>query len=259
MRKLRQVLYFCLKRLLDVIFSLIGLIAASPILLPVMFLVWKQDRHSPFYVAERIGKDFKPFKMVKLRSMIKNADTSGIDSTSVNDMRITPIGHFIRRYKLDELTQLWNVLVGEMTLVGPRPNVKRETDLYTAEEKRLLSVKPGITDFASIVFADEGQILSDQLDPDIAYNQLIRPGKSRLGILYTTAQSTRVDIYLIILTILSILSRQNALRATSNLLKRINASSELSNLALRIAPLSPSAPPGSSTIVGTREVDKAKD
>lgn len=259
MRKLRQVLYFSLKRLLDVIFSLVGLIAASPILLPVMFLVWKQDRHSPFYVAERIGKDFKPFKMVKLRSMIKNADTSGIDSTSVNDMRITPIGHFIRRYKLDELTQLWNVLVGEMTLVGPRPNVKRETDLYTAEEKRLLSVKPGITDFASIVFADEGQILSDQLDPDIAYNQLIRPGKSRLGILYTTAQSTRVDIYLIILTILSILSRQNALRATSNLLKRINASSELSNLALRIAPLSPSAPPGSSTIVGTREVDKAKD
>ena len=164
MRKLRGVLYFSLKRLLDVIFSLIGLIAASPILLPVMFLVWKQDRHSPFYVAERIGKDFKPFKMVKLRSMIKNADTSGIDSTSVNDMRITPIGHFIRRYKLDELTQLWNVLVGEMTLVGPRPNVKRETDLYTTEEKKLLSVKPGITDFASIVFADEGEILSDPQD-----------------------------------------------------------------------------------------------
>ena len=259
MRKLRQVLYFSLKRLLDVIFSLVGLIAASPILLPVMFLVWKQDRHSPFYVAERIGKDFKPFKMVKLRSMIKNADTSGIDSTSVNDMRITPIGHFIRRYKLDELTQLWNVLVGEMTLVGPRPNVKRETDLYTAEEKRLLSVKPGITDFASIVFADEGEILSDQLDPDIAYNQLIRPGKSRLGIFYTTTQSISLDINLIILTVLSILSRQNALRATSNLLKRVNASNEIVTTALRIAPLSPSAPPGSSTIVGTRELEPPQE
>ena len=85
---------------------MLGLLLTSPILLPVMFLVWKQDRHSPFYVAERVGKDFKPFKMVKLRSMVKNADISRVDSTSVNDMRITPIGQFIRKYKLDELTQL---------------------------------------------------------------------------------------------------------------------------------------------------------
>ena len=170
-----------IKRLLDITLSLFGLVIASPILLPVMFLVWKQDRHSPFYVAERMGKKEKPFKMVKMRSMIKNADAQGVDSTSANDMRITPVGHFIRNYKLDELTQLWNVLKGDMSLVGPRPNVKRETDLYTSQEKRLLSVKPGITDFASIVFSDEGEILADKSDPDIAYNQLIRPGKSRLG------------------------------------------------------------------------------
>ena len=127
-----------LKRGVDILLSLLGLLLASPILIPVMFLVWNQDRHSPFYVAERMGKNEKPFKMVKLRSMIKKADAQGIDSTSANDMRITPVGHFIRSYKLDELTQLWNVLKGDMSLVGPRPNVKRETDLYTSQEKVLL-------------------------------------------------------------------------------------------------------------------------
>jgi lipopolysaccharide/colanic/teichoic acid biosynthesis glycosyltransferase len=114
--------------------------------------------------------------------MIKNADQSGVDSTGAADRRITPVGHFIRRYKLDEITQLWNVLKGDMSLVGPRPNVQRETDMYTGIERRLLSVKPGITDFSSIVFSDEGDILKDHADPDIAYNQLIRPGKSALGL-----------------------------------------------------------------------------
>ena len=95
---MKRVAYISLKRLTDIVFSLLGLILTSPILLPVMFLVWKQDKHSPFYLAERMGKDFKPFRMVKLRSMIKDADVSGVDSTSVNDMRITPIGQFIRRY-----------------------------------------------------------------------------------------------------------------------------------------------------------------
>jgi lipopolysaccharide/colanic/teichoic acid biosynthesis glycosyltransferase len=110
-------------------------------------------------------------------------------------MRITPVGQFIRGYKLDELTQLWNVLKGEMSLVGPRPNVKRETDLYTKVEKDLLTVKPGITDFASIVFSDEGEILSGQSDPDVSYNQLIRPGKSRLGLFYIKVRSIKTDIF----------------------------------------------------------------
>ena len=156
-----------MKRLFDIVGSSLGLIVASPVLLPVMFLVWKQDGHSPFYVAPRIGKGGKQFKMVKLRSMIINADKSGVDSTGVNDQRITKIGHFIRRYKLDELTQLWNVLIGDMSLVGPRPNVQRETDLYTVLERKLLTVKPGITDISSIVFSDEGDILKDVEDPDI--------------------------------------------------------------------------------------------
>jgi lipopolysaccharide/colanic/teichoic acid biosynthesis glycosyltransferase len=251
--KMKQAFYFFMKRLMDVLLSILGLMLTSPILLPVMFLVWKQDKHSPFYVAERIGKDSKPFNMVKLRSMIKNADTSGVDSTSVNDMRITPIGQFIRRYKLDELTQLWNVLLGDMSLVGPRPNVRRETDLYTTEEQRLLSFKPGITDFASIVFSDEGEILSGQKDPDLAYNQLIRPGKSRLGLFYLEAATLQTDIALLFLTVVAILSRQKALALNAGYLRLIKAPEGLVKIAVRDTPLTPTPPPGSVSIVSSRD------
>jgi lipopolysaccharide/colanic/teichoic acid biosynthesis glycosyltransferase len=251
-----KVLSSFMKRGVDVLLSLIGLILASPILIPVMFLVWKQDRHSPFYVAERMGKNEKPFKMVKLRSMIKNADAQGVDSTSANDMRITPVGHFIRSYKLDELTQLWNVLKGDMSLVGPRPNVKRETDLYTSQEKILLSVKPGITDFASIVFSDEGEILADKADPDIAYNQLIRPGKSRLGLLYIQKKNLLVDLSLIFFTALAIVSKQRALKAVTRLLKALRAPQELLDIASRERPLIPQPPPGSTQVVTSRQSDE---
>jgi len=244
------------KRGVDVLLSLIGLILASPILIPVMFLVWNQDRHSPFYVAERMGKNEKPFKMVKLRSMIKNADAQGIDSTSANDMRITPVGHFIRSYKLDELTQLWNVLKGDMSLVGPRPNVKRETDLYTSQEKVLLSVKPGITDFASIVFSDEGEILADKADPDIAYNQLIRPGKSRLGLFYIQKKNLLVDLSLILFTALAIVSKRRALKAVAALLKVLRAPQQLLDIASREKPLTPQPPPGSTQVVTSRQSDE---
>jgi lipopolysaccharide/colanic/teichoic acid biosynthesis glycosyltransferase len=195
------------KRLLDLLVALAGLVVASPVLLPVMFLVWWGDRHSPFYVASRVGLDQRPFRMVKLRSMRIGADKSGVDSTSAGDSRITPVGHFIRRYKLDEVTQLWNVLIGDMSLVGPRPNVERETRLYTEVEQKLLSVKPGITDYASIVFSDEGDILQDHADPDLAYNQLIRPWKSRLGLFYIERRTLVLDIRLIFLTVVAILSR----------------------------------------------------
>jgi lipopolysaccharide/colanic/teichoic acid biosynthesis glycosyltransferase len=245
-------IYLILKRIMDILFSFLGLMFSSPILLPVMFLVWKQDKHSPFYVAERVGKDFKPFKMVKLRSMIKNADNSGVDSTSIKDVRITPVGQFIRKYKLDELTQLWNVLRGEMSLVGPRPNVKRETDLYSREERLLLSSKPGITDFASIVFSDEGEILSDQKDPDVAYNQLIRPGKSRLGLFYLEARNLRTDIALLFLTVIAVLSRQKALILNARYLGLIGAPVDLVKIALRDTPLIPSPPPGMNSIVTSR-------
>jgi lipopolysaccharide/colanic/teichoic acid biosynthesis glycosyltransferase len=159
----------------------------------------------------------------------------------------------IRRFKLDELTQLWNVLTGDMSLVGPRPNVERETRLYTSEERRLLTVKPGITDFASIVFADEGEILKDQADPDIAYNQLIRPWKSRLGIFYVQNASVLLDVELVILTALAIVSRDRALRRVHAALVRLGAPNDLARVALRTASLEPLPPPGATTIVTSRQ------
>ncbi|MHA8069072.1 sugar transferase [Aquirufa ecclesiirivi] len=242
-----------MKRIFDFTFAFFGLILASPILIPVIFLVWIQDWHSPFYIAPRVGKNEMIFKMLKLRSMIINADKTGVDSTSSSDKRITKIGAFIRRYKLDELTQLWNVLLGDMSLVGPRPNVKRETDLYTQEEKKLLKVQPGITDFASIVFSDEGDILKDQIDPDIAYNQLIRPGKSLLGIFYIEKQSFFLDFKLILLTIISLVSKKRALTLICSILKKLNASPLLIEIASRNVDLVPMPPPGAKNIVYNRE------
>ena len=241
-----------IKRLFDILASATGLLLASPVLLPVMFLVWWQDKHSPFYVADRVGRDDMTFRMVKLRSMVINADKSGVDSTGASDRRITPVGRFIRRFKFDELTQLWNVLIGDMSLVGPRPNVKRETDLYTSVERHLLEVKPGITDFASIVFSDEGDVLKDQDDPDIAYNQLIRPGKSRLGLFYIEHRSLGIDIQACLLTAVAIVSRDRALKGLQSVLKRLGAPSDLLQLASRVDPLVPQVPPGGDTVVTSR-------
>lgn len=242
-----------LKRLFDIVVSTVGLVLASPILLPVLFLVWKQDGHWPFYVAPRVGLLGNPFRMVKLRSMVVNADKTGVDSTGSNDSRITSVGRFIRRYKLDELSQLWNVLRGDMSMVGPRPNVKRETDLYTPVERGLLSVRPGITDFASIVFADEGEILSNEADPDIAYNQLIRPGKSMLGLFYVRNQSLWLDARLCWLTAVAIVSRGRALRGVQQALRGLDADDGILKIASRCEPLAPMPPPGADRIVTSRD------
>lgn len=247
------------KRLLDIAIAATGLLAASPVLLPVMFLVWRQDGYSPFYVAPRVGLGGRPFRMVKLRSMIKGADRTGVDSTSATDNRITSVGRFIRRYKLDELTQFWNVLLGDMSVVGPRPNVSREVDLYTAVERNLLAVRPGITDFASIVFADEGDILAGKPDPDTAYNQLIRPWKSRLGLFYIEHRSVALDIRLIFLTALAVLSRQRALAAVCAILENLNAPADLARISRREEPLQAAAPPGADEIVASRERSPQQD
>ena len=241
-----------MKRSFDLVISIAGLVAASPVLAAAVILVWLQDRQSPFYVASRVGKDETPFRMVKLRSMVVNADKSGVDSTGADDRRITPVGRIIRKLKLDELTQLWNVLLGDMSMVGPRPNVKRETDLYTPFEKGLLRARPGITDFASIVFSDEGDILEGQADPDLAYNQLIRPHKSRLGVFYLENRSLSIDFQLCWLTALAVASRPKALAGVQRLLRRLGATPELIEIAGRRSPLVPMPPPGSETIVRSR-------
>ena len=241
-----------IKRFFDIVISLILVIIFSPFLIIFAFLIWKQDWHSPFYVAPRVGKNEKIFKMIKFRSMIVNADKSGVDSTSANDSRITPLGNFIRKYKIDELPNFFNILLGEMSFVGPRPNVKRETDLYTIEEKHLLTVRPGITDLASIVFSDEGEILEGSINPDLDYNQLIRPWKSRLGIFYINKRSIWMDIQLMFLTAVAIISKTKSIRSINKILIKSSADEQLVYVSLRDGPLSPHPPPGSNNIVTSR-------
>ena len=243
-----------MKRLFDIIFSIFGLIITFPFLFIILIIVWHKDKSNPFYISKRVGKNGKEFKLIKIRTMIKNADKSNVDSTSISDKRITKIGSKIRKYKIDELPQLLNIFLGEMSFVGPRPNVRRETNLYTNLESKLLRIKPGITDFSSIVFSDEANILENSIDPDLSYNQLIRPGKSKLGLFYVDHNNIFIDIYLITITLISLLSRKISLKMIVFLLSKLKASKELIILASRKEKLFPAPPPGSNTIVKTRNI-----
>ncbi|MDC0980111.1 sugar transferase [Bdellovibrionales bacterium] len=240
-----------LKRLFDFITSAFGLLFAAPILVPTSIAVWLQDFNSPFYIANRTGRGGKSFRMVKLRSMVKNADKTGVSSTSADDVRITKIGRFIRSCKLDELTQIWNVFLGDMSLVGPRPNVKSETDMYTKVEKKLLEVRPGITDLASIVFSDEGDILKYSENPDLDYNRLIRPGKSRLALVSIENSSLFFDFKIILLTIVAVFSREKALQGVVGVLRTIGAPTDLIEIAGRKSKLGPTPPPGAEEVVSS--------
>ena len=242
-----------MKRLFDIVASFIGLLIMSPALLTCLFLIWRQDRHSPFYIAPRAGRYGRTFNMIKLRTMVVGADKSGVDSTSKSDERVTWVGRIIRQYKLDEFSQLWNVLRGEMSLVGPRPNVLREVALYTEEERHLLDVGPGITDLASIVFSDEGDILAGSDDPDLKYNQIIRPWKSRLGLLYVRNRNFLLDLQIIALTVIAVLWRPLALRGVERILQEIGADTQLLRVCRRQEPLEPYPPPGAKYVVMTRE------
>lgn len=226
-----------MKRSFDLTAALVGLLLFSPVFLVVLFLVWRHDRKSPFYFGERAGRDGQPFRMVKIRSMVSGADKSGVESTSATDMRITPVGHFVRKWKIDELSQLWNVVRGEMSLVGPRPNTLREVSTYTPFERQLLSVRPGITDLSSIVFSDEGAILAGSIDPDADYNRLIRPWKSRLGLFYVRHANPVLDLRLIWLTVVAILHKPKALEGVAEILRHRGAPAELLAVAARSTPL----------------------
>lgn len=226
-----------MKRLFDVTVAAVSLLLLSPLLAVILFLVWRQDHKNPIYLGERVGRGGRPFRMAKIRSMVSGADKSGIESTSATDARITPIGHFVRKWKLDELTQLWNVLRGEMSIVGPRPNTLRGTQDYTPAERALLTIRPGITDFSSIVFSDEGAILAGSSDPDKDYDRLIRPWKSRLGLLYVENSSLWLDLNLIWLTALATLDKPRALAGVGRLLAPLCNDAELRIVAQRRTPL----------------------
>ena len=196
-----------LKRLFDIFFSGLGLIMLSPFFL-IMAIGIKLDSKGPvFYRGLRVGLHGKPFRIFKFRSMVIDTETNGISSTSKNDNRITKVGEIIRKYKLDEIPQLFNVFFGDMSIVGPRPEVQKFVDQYNEEEKIILTVRPGITDFASIKFHNEGEIIENSgiIDADEAYMKLIRPEKLRLQMKYVIKQNIITDFKIIFLTFRKIL------------------------------------------------------
>ena len=242
-----------MKRFLDVMASTIALIVFGPVIFISAMLIWHQDGNWPFYSPWRVGKDGKLFRLYKLRSMIIGADKSKVDTTTNKDSRITRIGYQLRRFKIDELPQFANVLLGHMSLVGPRPNIDREVNLYSKEENRILSVRPGITDLSSIIFSDLGNILAEAEDANIAYNQLIRPWKSRLALFYIDHRSIWMDIHIMWLTFVAILNLDTARVGIVRILKAHNASAALLAIAKRDHELKPTAPPGLDHIVLSRE------
>jgi lipopolysaccharide/colanic/teichoic acid biosynthesis glycosyltransferase len=169
----------------------------------------KREDHGPiFYRGERVGLHGRPFRIFKFRTMVVDAERLGASSTSDDDPRITRTGRFLRKYKLDELPQLINVLIGDMSLVGPRPEVEKFTNLYTDDEKVILTIKPGITDWASIWNPDEGVLLAGSKDPDKDYLEKIRPEKIRLQLKYVREQSLLADIKILFMTLKTILMKE---------------------------------------------------
>ncbi len=196
-----------LKRLFDFIVSFIGILVLFPFWLVLAILIKKEDSGPVFYNGVRVGRFGKLFKMKKFRTMVTNADKIGGPSTADDDPRITKIGKFLRKFKLDEIPQLINVFKGEMSFVGPRPEVLFYVNMFTEEEEKILTVKPGITDWASLWDCDEGAILAGSPDPEKTYMEKIRPEKIRLQLKYVMNHSFWIDMKILFLTAFKLLKR----------------------------------------------------
>ena len=193
-----------MKRFFDVVASGIGLILLSPLF--VILAIWiKCDSTGPvFYRQIRVGRNNRDFQLLKFRSMRGGSDKKGLITVGVRDQRITRSGYYIRKYKLDEFPQLINVLKGDMSLVGPRPEVRKYVDMYTTEQRRVLAVRPGITDYASIVYMDENRLLGQSSNPDKTYVEDIMPAKIELNMRYINHPTLFEYFKLIFLTIFKI-------------------------------------------------------
>jgi lipopolysaccharide/colanic/teichoic acid biosynthesis glycosyltransferase len=189
------------KRLFDVIVALLGIVVLSPLLVGIALAIKISSPGPVLYRGQRVGRFGKPFRICKFRTMVVNAEKIGGASSGDDDPRITKVGRFLRKYKLDELPQLFNVLRGEMSLVGPRPEVQKFVDMYTEEEKLILKLRPGITDWASLWNCDEGAVLAGAADADQAYLELIRPTKIALQLKYAREHSFWVDIRILMFTL----------------------------------------------------------
>ncbi len=190
-----------LKRLFDILASAIGLLLLLPILLLLSVLILLDSRGGVFYKQVRVGKNNVDFELFKFRTMRPQSDAKGLITVGARDPRITSIGYYLRKYKLDELPQLINVLLGNMSLVGPRPEVRKYVSMYNAEQLKVLSVKPGITDLASLQYFDENEILGKSQNPDKDYIETIMPAKLALNLQYINNQGMMSDVKIIVQTI----------------------------------------------------------
>ncbi len=193
------------KRAFDFLFSVIGLVAITPVMLLLALIITIDSKGGVFYKQVRIGKNKKPFKLYKFRSMSTDADKKGLLTVGNKDSRITKIGYYLRKYKLDELPQLINVLYGNMSFVGPRPEVEKYVKLYNQEQLMVFNVKPGITDWASIKYVNENEILAKSSQPEKTYIEEIMPAKLKLNLEYVKHNNVFVDIKIILLTIKAII------------------------------------------------------
>ena len=193
-----------MKRLFDILVSGLGLILLSPLLLVVAVLVRATSAGPVFFLQTRVGRDFQPFQIFKFRTMVADAPKRGGQLTAGADPRITEIGRVLRKTKIDELPQLWNVLVGDMSLVGPRPEVPKYVEMFRDDYRTILSVRPGITDPASLKFRDEAAVLAQASDPEAAYIEQILPEKIALAKTYIERSSLFYDLSLILQTLLRI-------------------------------------------------------
>jgi lipopolysaccharide/colanic/teichoic acid biosynthesis glycosyltransferase len=189
------------KRILDAIVAGAALLVFAPVMLVLTAWIALDSRGGVLYRGERAGRNNRPFRMLKFRTMVRNAEKVGGPTTSFGDPRVTASGRFLRRFKLDELPQLINVLVGDMSLVGPRPQVLSYTQKYEGEFREILSVRPGITDWATIWNANEGEVLEGAVDVDRAYDDLINPTKLRLQLHYVRTQSVATDLRILYCTL----------------------------------------------------------
>jgi len=195
------------KRCFDLVGAVFGLLLFSLPFFLFALLVKLTSTGPIFYRGTRAGRFGRPFRIFKFRSMVTDAENLGGSSTAGGDPRLTRVGRLMRKYKLDELPQLINVLLGQMSFVGPRPEVPRYVETYRGEETEILEVRPGITDWASIWNADEGAVLAGTEDPDKAYEELIRPTKLRLQLKYVREMSLMTDVKIIVYTALKIVRR----------------------------------------------------
>jgi lipopolysaccharide/colanic/teichoic acid biosynthesis glycosyltransferase len=193
-----------LKRLFDIIASFLGILLLSPILIILYLAVAVNSGFPVFYLQTRVGKNNKDFKLFKFRTMYKDSDKKGLLTVGGRDPRITPVGYFLRKHKLDELPQLFNVLSGSMSLVGPRPEVRKYVDMYNEEQKKVLSVKPGITDYASLDYINENELLAKSADPEQTYIKEVMPAKLLLNLKYIRKAGLGTDLKLIFRTIVKI-------------------------------------------------------